>query len=463
MKRAVSQLSQKAYDIVVIGGGIYGACVARDAALRGLKVALVEQGDFGSATSANSHKIIHGGLRYLQHGDLKRMRESIRERSILLRIAPHLVFPLPVLIPTYRDLLQGKLVMSVALKLNDLVGFDRNRDLEIHKTIPPGRVVSKAECLKLCPDLEQRDLTGAALFFDAQVYNADRLTLSILISAARAGAVLANYAPVTGFIREGDTIKQMCIKDLLSGNSLEVRAKVFINCTGPWIDHVLQHLGTLRPQRRFKLIKAVVLVTRPLFREVAIGLRAKFSYKDRDAVIDKGHRYFFITPWRDRSLIGTYQVPYDGDPDEFKVTEEDIQTFIKEINSAYPGGGIERKDVYLAYGGLLPESNNDLSTSNGQPMKHYEIHDHAVFDGIKGLISVIGVKYTTARNVAEKTVNLVEKKLARKPVMSQTAEIPVHGGDIACFEDFLNSEIEKKPTIFNKDTLYHLVQTYGSE
>ncbi len=156
MKRDITRLSRDVFDVAIIGGGIYGASVARDAALRGLKVALVEQADFGSATSANSHKIIHGGLRYLQHGDLKRMRESIRERSILLRVAPHLVFPLPVLIPTYRDLLQGKLAMAVALKLNDLIGFDRNRDLEPQKRISRGHVISKAECLRLCPGLDQR-------------------------------------------------------------------------------------------------------------------------------------------------------------------------------------------------------------------------------------------------------------------------------------------------------------------
>jgi len=154
MNRAVIELRQKIYDVAVVGGGIYGASVARDAAMRGLRVALVDQGDFGSETSANSHKIIHGGLRYLQHGDFKRMRESIRERSNLMRIAPHLVFPMPFLIPIFNNRGKGKSVFFAAMKLNDLVSFDRNQNLPSDKKIPNGRIISKAECLKLCPTLD---------------------------------------------------------------------------------------------------------------------------------------------------------------------------------------------------------------------------------------------------------------------------------------------------------------------
>jgi glycerol-3-phosphate dehydrogenase len=165
MTRNFSQLSHKVYDVAVIGGGVYGISVARDAAFRGLTVAVVERGDFGNATSSNHHRIIHGGLRYLQHVDLKRMRESIRERNILLRIAPHLVHPLPFLIPTYQYLTQGRLLLSLALKMNDLISLDRNRNLEPHKKIPRGRLISKSECLQLCPNINQRDLTGGAFFF----------------------------------------------------------------------------------------------------------------------------------------------------------------------------------------------------------------------------------------------------------------------------------------------------------
>ncbi len=463
MKRAVLQLSQKVYDVVIIGGGIYGASVARDAALRGLKVALVEQGDFGSATSANNHKIIHGGLRYLQHADLKRMRESIRERSILFRIAPHLVHPLPFLIPTYGHLLKGKPALWAALKLNDLISFDRNRNLEHQKRIPRGRMLSKAECLQLCPGLAQRGLTGGALYFDGQVYNPDRLNLSLLLSAAGAGADLANYVQVNGFLQEGKTVTGVQAKDVLSGNCLEVRAKIVVNCSGPWTDRVLHLLGNPRHSKRTNLLKAFVLVTRPLVQGIAVGIPGKSQYKDNDAILNKGHRYFFITPWRNTSLIGTFQAPYDGDPDDFEVTEQDVGALIHEVNAAFPGAGLKRQDVYFVYRGLLPAGDMNGKTGDTQPAKEYDIHDHASGDRIQGLVSVIGVKYTTARDVAEKTINLVEKKLEKKATRCQTALIPVLGGAIHGLEEFTTQAFDKKPAGVNAETLRHLLQTYGSQ
>jgi len=463
MKRNVAALAGKEYDLIIVGGGIYGASVARDAALRGLRVALVDKGDFGNATSGNSHKIIHGGLRYLQHADLKRMRESIRERSILMRIAPHLVHPLPFLIPTYGHLLQGKLVMRLALRLNDLISFDRNRGLEPHNMIPRGRLISRDECLELCPGLDQRGLTGGAVYFDAQVYNTERLILSVLSSAANAGADLANYAQVIGFLRDGNTITGIQVRDLLSETSLQVRARIVVNCSGPWVDRLLELLGTPTPRDRSTFLKAVVLVSRPLIREIAVGIPSSSRYNDQDAILNKGHRYFFITPWRNRSLIGTFQCPYNGGANDFKVTEQEIHDFISEINAAYPAAGIKRQDVYFVYGGLVPTSEIGSKTNGIQLVKHYRLHDHEQEDGIRGLISVMGVKYTTARGVAEKTVDCVLRKLGKGPVTCRTAVTPVYGGAVGCLEEFLCREMKGKAAGLSEQTLRHLIQTYGSE
>jgi glycerol-3-phosphate dehydrogenase len=462
MQRCVWRFSQKLYDVAVIGGGIYGAWIAREAAHRGLSVALVEQGDFGSATSSNSQRIAHGGLRYLQHADFKRMRESIRERSTLMRIAPHLVFPMPVLIPTYRNPLQGKTLMAVALKLNDLIGFDRNRDLSAEKTIPAGRILSKNECLAYCPDLPQQDLTGAAFFFDGQVHNTERLVLSLLLSAARSGAVLANYARVIRLLKNAQGIVGMSIEDVLSGKSVQMRARVFVNCSGPWTDRVVELAGIVKQHARKRWVKAVLLLTRQLIPIVAVGVRGDFKYQNADACLDKGYRYFFITPWRSNSLIGTFEAPYNGDPDDFKVSENEICSFIEHVNSAYPAGRLTRKDVRLVYGGLVPAS-DQKGSSTSQPAKHYEICDHGSEDGLEGLVSVIGVKYTTARHVAEKVVNLIETKLGKRPTESRTAVAPVYGGAMNSFEEFLEDELQKKPLGLSEETLRHLIQTYGSE
>ena len=463
MRRVIEEMSRNVYDVAIIGGGIYGASVARDAALRGLSVALIDKGDFGSGTSANSHKIIHGGLRYLQHGNVKRMRESIRERSILMKIAPHLVYPMPFLIPTYKRWSQGRLAMAVALTLNDVIGFDRNRSLQVEKIIPRGRLISKAECITLCPYFDHQELTGGALFYDGQVYNADRLTLSVLWSARNAGAVLVNYVQMTEFLQERNMIKGFRAIDMLEQKSFEVRARLVINSTGPWVSKVLNNQSTFIKPQSDKFLKAIVLVTRSLVKDMAVGIPGKLSYLDDDAVLKKGHRYFFITPWRNRSLIGTFQNFYEGDPDDIRVSEKNIQTLLDEINHGLQGAKLSNKDVYFAYVGLLPSADfADDNKSSAQLIKHYQIYDHAQEDGAEGLLSIIGVKYTTARDVAEKVIDLVLKRLGRKYIPSQTANKPIYGGDVGQIGEFVRLAIETKPSNIAAGIIEHLTRTYGS-
>ena len=233
MKRSIHRLSDKVYDVAIIGGGVYGAAVAREAALRGLAVVLIEQGDFGGATSANSQRIVHGGLRYLQHGDFGRMRESIRERSTWMRIAPHLVFPMAVLVPTFTKPVYEKSVMAIALKLNDMIGFDRNRHLEPEKQIPSGRILSKGECLAYCPELEKDNLSGAALFYDAQARNTERLTISLLLSAGASGAVVVNYARVIRFLKKSKALESMSVEDCPLRQSIKSSGKTICKLFRP--------------------------------------------------------------------------------------------------------------------------------------------------------------------------------------------------------------------------------------
>ncbi|MCG8605140.1 FAD-dependent oxidoreductase, partial [bacterium] len=191
MERNLSKLQASKFDVLIIGAGIYGAWTAWDAAQRGLSVALIDKGDFGAATSSNSLKIVHGGLRYLQHADIKRVRESTAERRTLMRVAPHLIHPMPCVMPTYGHALRGKEVMQTALFLNDLICFDRNRLSDPQKHIPRGRVVSRKECLRLIPGIDETGLSGGALWHDCQLYNSERMLMSILHSAVNVGAVVA--------------------------------------------------------------------------------------------------------------------------------------------------------------------------------------------------------------------------------------------------------------------------------
>lgn len=462
--RAVHLFPKKAYDVAIIGGGIHGAHVAREAALRGLSVALLERGDFNSATSANSHKIIHGGLRYLQHADFRRVRESVRERSALMRIAPHLVRPLPFLIPTLRGSGPGKLAMSFALRVHNLIAFDRNRGLPSGNQIPKSRVVSRSDCLELFPELDQMDLTGGALFYEGQVTNPDRFTLSVLQAAAQSGADLANYIEVVGFLERQRTIEGVKARDRLSGAPLEIRARFVVNCAGPWVSQILQLLNAPINRARISLLKAIVLVTRPLTRGIAVGVPSHSRYRDQDAVIDKGHRYLFITPWRDQSLVGTFQAAYgDDDPEHCRVTEQEVQGFLREVNSSLPAANLERKDVHFVYVGLIPRGDSGAEQGDAQLLKHSQILDHERGDGMRGLVSVVGVKFTTARRVAEQVVNVLLAKLGRPPRPSTTAWLPVPGGQMFDFDEFLEAETRKRPSGITELVLHHLIYTYGSQ
>ncbi len=465
MKRDLIKLSEEIYDLVVIGGGIYGACVAWDASRRGLSVALLEKSDFGQATSFNSQKIIHGGLRYLQHADFKRMRESMAARRTLMQIAPHLIHLLPCIMPTYGHLLQGKEIMRIALMINDLIGLDRNHCIDLQSHIPRGRIVSRAECLKLFPGLREKGLNGGALWYDCQAYNSERLLLSFLHSAVQAGAELANYVEVTGFIWEGGRIAGVEARDVLGGDRFQVRGKIVVNTSGPWVDQVLSLLGRPHSIPQMRLAKVLVLLTRPIVDEYALGVWSGQKYLDDNAIINKGSRLFFITPWHKYSLAGTTEQPYHGPVDHCRPTQGEIQDLINQINRAYPGTHLGREDVLFFYTGLLPRSDRNRDAGEVQIAKHYRLIDHYAVDGIEGLLSVIGVKLTTVTDVARKAVDKVFRKLGKVSPPDLNSVTPLWGSrtEVGWFRDYLATTLRKRPSALDEEVVRHLVYNYGTE
>ncbi|NJK38895.1 MAG: glycerol-3-phosphate dehydrogenase/oxidase [Oscillatoriales cyanobacterium SM2_3_0] len=451
MERNLVSLTRQAYDVLVIGGGIYGAFVAWEASLRGLSVALVEKGDFGSATSANSLKTIHGGFRYLQNADFKRMRESIHERRTLMQIAPHLIHPLPVIVPTYGHGMKGKAALAVALALNDAISFDRNRLADPQKHIPQGHVVSRERCQQLLPGVRSEGLTGGAIFYDAQVYNSERLILALLRSASQAGARLANYVRVTDLLYQGSRIIGVRAEDQSDGQQFDLRARTVINTSGPWLAQVT---GLLK-QSTFPgpplLSQAMNLVTtRPLFENYAVGLPSSGA---------AGSRFLFVAPWRGRSIIGTWYGVHPGNPDQFALSEAQIQEFLAQINQSYPGAHLTRDQVAWVHGGLLPCDGVEHQTEEPKLTKHYQIYDHAR-DGHPGMMSVVGVKYTTARDVAQKLVDRVCRSWGQKAPASISAQTPVYGGQIADFNEFLQGAIATE--CLSPEVTQRLVYNYGS-
>lgn len=462
MQRTLTALASTAFDLLVIGGGIYGACVAWDATLRGLSVALVDKADFGGETSANSLKTIHGGLRYLQHADFRRMRESIAERRTLMRIAPHLVHPLPVLLPTYGHGLQGPEVFAAALFVNDLVSFDRNRLRDPQKHLPRGRVISKRACLQLLPELDPHGLTGGALFYDAQVYHSERLTLAFLRSAAQAGAVLANYVEATGFRLDGNRITGVAARDVLCDEHVDIRAQTVVNASGPWVSHVQELLNRPASVSPLRYAKAMNVITRPLFdHHYAVGIPSRTGYRDADAVVKKGNRLLFAAPWRGHSIIGTLQAASCEAAGDVNITEQDVQGFLDEVNQAYPAARLQRDDVTFVHGGHLPLTHIDARTGDVQLAKHERIEDHRQ-DGIDGLISVTGVKYTTARRVAERVVDGVFAMRGQTPARPRSARTPLYGGQIEQFDRYVRMETAKRAQQLGGQDIRRLIMNYGT-
>ena len=460
MRRNLAALSNQTFDVLVIGGGIHGACAAWEATLRGLSVALVEQSDFASGTSANSLKVIHGGLRYLQTADLQRMRQSIKERQTLMRIAPHLVHPMPVLVPTYGHGMKGKEAMTVALKMNDVISGDRNLPLsDSQKHIPTGRVISKADCLEQLPNLEAQGLTGAAIFHDAQMYNSEQLVLAFIQSAAQQGAQVANYLHVVDIQTQDGKVIGATVQDQLrnSADPFTICANTIINASGPWIDQlVATAIDEKKAVSKRPLAKAINLVTRPLFdsdNPHAVGITGRAP----------GSRLFFIAPWRGKSLVGTWYGPNTEETHPPVATAAEINNFLDQINRAYPTFKLTLDDVEWVHCGLLPSdgpsAQEEGKTGDMKLTKRFQLVDHRA-DGVQGMLSIKGVKYTTARDLARRAIDWVFKSRQQMPETSTSHKTPLYGGDIEQFESFLSAAIAASS--LPADTVRRLVYNYGT-
>jgi glycerol-3-phosphate dehydrogenase len=428
MQRDLSTLTDRSHDLLIIGGGVHGAIAAWDAAQRGLSVALVERHDFGGATSANSLKTVHGGLRYLQQADLRRMRLSIAERSTLLRIAPHLVRPLGFLVPTSGGGKRSRTALGLALKLADAIGFDRNRGLADGWTLPGGCLVSPGRLGELFPRFERNGLTGGAIWYDAQLQDSERLTLAFLLSAAERGAVMANYVRADRLLLDDRTVRGARVSDRLSRESFDVRASMVLNAAGPWALRLLPPTRSSgRAPRPGSLALGINLVCRGRISELAVGFQSTWPAA-RDPVCGGG-RYLFLAPWKQSTLLGTAYRPWDPADEVPHAAERDLMDLLDECNAACPGLSLCFDDVTHYHRGLVPLKAGLERGRAGALAEHGRIIDHESEDRIRGLISMIGVKYTTARYVAEKTIDRALERLGRPAVACRTASTPIYGGE----------------------------------
>ena len=463
VKREPAALESHEFDLLVVGGGIFGACAALDATQRGLSVALIERADFGSGTSAHSFKMIHGGIRYLQHLDLVRIRQSAAARRTFLRVAPHLSMPLPIVVPTYGLAMKSKWVMRLGMAAYDLLTLDRNRGVtDPSRRIPAGRTLSRAEVLARYPGLASRELSGAAVFCDGQMYNPPRLVLSFVRSAAEGGAVVANHVEVRKLLREGSRVCGLEARDALSGETLRARAKVVLNAAGPQAEG-LAASGLGRPLEPptpwsrdacFVVGRAVV----PGDHALAIPARSK----DPGALLSRGERQLFLVPWHGSTLVGVWHKVHTGHPDAFCVSEAELAAWIDEVNGTYPGAALTLDEVRMVNAGLIPFGENDAEAGDLHFGHRSRLIDHRRDHQIDGLITLIGVRYTTGPEEAALAVDRVFDQLGRRAPRSRLDTTPVAGGDIDDFEALVAHAKRERPDSLAASCVRPLVHLHGT-
>ena len=461
------------FDLVVIGAGINGAGIARDASMRGLKVLLLDKGDISDGTTQWSTRLIHGGLRYLEYYEVHLVRESLAEREKLLHIAPHLVRPLRFVVPIYERSKRGPGMIRLGMIGYDVLSFD--------KSVPNHRMLSREEALERYPGLNPEGLLGAATYYDGQVEYAERLAVENAVSAREHGATVLTYAEVKRLLFEESPdggfprASGVEFEDRLGGGTYTARAPVTVNVAGPWVDQVLSGAGS------FGIDDAPEGETGD--RDQMIGgtkgshiIVDPFPGAPPDAIYVEARtdgRPYFIVPWNGRYLIGTTDFRYKEDLDYVSADDDEMDYLIDETNAVIPGANLTRESVLFTYSGVRPLPFKPEGSESSITRAHV-VYDHATgksaaggrltVEGAgpkaEGLLSIVGGKLTTYRNLARQTVDVAYRKLGREAPQSRTDKVPLPGGATA---DFAAFAAEFKATSgFTDELAERLLKLYGA-
>ena len=407
------------YDVIIVGGGVYGVMAVLEAARRRLRPLLLERADFGGATSWNSLRIVHGGLRYLQHFDLRRFRESVAERQWFLQNFPDLVRPLECLMPLYGRGLRRPSVFRLALRLNDRLSARRNRGVRPSHYLSDGRLLSVEETESAFPGVDRAGLLGGALWQDAVMVSSERVLVEALRWAVSYGAVALNYVEA-GTVETGSdgAAAAVLAVDRRTGERHRYAAPVVLNCAGPWSRLVATRLDPAvgdRPELFQPALAFNVFLDRAPLAPMALAVAPR----------EPGGRTYFVQPWQERVLAGTFHAPWTapwpGPDDPEVVARGHLTELLSDLNAAVPGWDLRPADVLRVHAGVLPASAGGSEEPAARPV----ILEHRTVGGIPGVISVSGVKFTTARSVAEQALRTAFPRLSRDPEALLGTERPI--------------------------------------
>ncbi len=454
----LQRLGGELYDLLIVGGGITGAGIARDASMRGYRVALIDKGDFASGTSSKSSKLVHGGVRYMEQFEFGLVYEASRERRTLMLIAPHLVRPLPFIFPVYRDARWSPWIIDVGMWLYDALAMFRN--FKRHQ------MLSRLQVGQMINGIDTRNIDGAAYYYDAQVDDA-RLTLETIRAAHRHRAVIANYVQVDGLLKDKGRVVGVQAHDVFSGEQVTIHARIVVNATGPWTDVLLQ-IDDPRISRRMRPTKGThILVSREKFGGSRDASAVTFpSFSDG--------RLMFLIPWGAFTIIGTTEADYDRDFDRVHADANDVDYIVAAVNHAFSGVQLQKEDIISTYAGLRP-----LVVQSGKSA-HRTSREHQIWTSESGLVTIAGGKLTTYRSMAQELVDLVAKRLreefdvapvrpsatARTMLIEDKSPSPITWREIMAqieFKDACDDWQAPACRRFSDDVIAHLIRTHGPE
>ena len=431
----LARLANDQFDVLVIGGGITGAGIARDAAMRGLKTALVERDDFASGTSSRSSRLVHGGVRYLEHGHLHLVLESSRERRTLLRIAPHLVRPLRFTWPVYRGARIPLWKLSAGLFMYDALAAFRN--VKMHRVLTPKDVAGQE------PSLRRTDLVGGAVYYDAATDDA-RLTLANVLAAEENGAVVVNHVGILHLTRDGNRLVGAIARADDEQTEIGIRASVVVNATGPWTDELRAMDGSDS--------RAAVRATKGV--HIAIPRERLATYGALTLLSPVDGRVMFALPSTATTIIGTTDTATDERPDTVRASSADVDYLLAAANSFFPAANLTSGDVVAAWAGIRPLVASGFTRDPASASREHRIDRSA-----SGLISVSGGKLTTYRSMAAEVVDVAERALGRPKSRTRTHVLALPGGDIRTLDEALRAaELE----VGDAAVARRLVEAHGS-
>lgn len=400
------------FDLIVIGAGINGAGIARDAALRGLHVLLLDKGDVASGTTSWPTRLIHGGLRYLEYGEIGLVRESLRERERLLHNAPHLVHPMPMLIPIYEGDSRGPLMIRAGMIAYDALSLD--------KSLPRHHLLDHAATLRRVPGLTPQHLRAGALYYDAQVEYTERLVLENVLDAESHGTLLKTYHKVERITSWDGRVTGVAGTDTLTDQPFHATSTVVMNVAGPWVDEVLAGAGRAKGPKLMGGTKGTHLVVDPFPGAPATGVYSEARLK---------HRPFFVVPWNDAYLVGTTDTRYTGDLDYLSATPDEVAWMVQEVNTLFPAANLAAESIQFSYAGVRPLPSAP-GKDEGAVTRRHMLVDHGSRGELSGLYSVVGGKLTTFRELAEHAVNTAQRVLSKDMTRSTTATAPLPGAPV---------------------------------